>query len=135
MNKRLAQFFYDNYPTAKDLISFEDCIKIMEKFYTVYEFNKQGEIEFLAVYMKVNDNSFKDIELLKNKDKRELFIRECLSQNGENRICMYCVGQGVSNILRSLRKLSDGAKAVSWYRNDMNKLHEIKLRRTLCPSH
>lgn len=129
MKIEMATFFYENYPTAKENISFQDCLNMMDKFNVFYVKN-----EFIALYLNINDYIFDIINNNPNVMKEELFIRECFLNKGENVHFFYCVGKGINNILKGIRsvKIKEYTKTISWYRDDMKKLH---IRRYLCQSH
>lgn len=123
-----AEFFYNNYPTAKEKISLEICKAMVEKFNVIYIPNV-----FIALYVNVNDEYFNMIKNLPQLLEEDSFIKKCFINKGNNIHFMFCVGKGFKNILNCITNVAnkENAKTISWYRDDMKELH---IRRTLCLS-
>lgn len=132
----LVNFFHENYPGIKENRSVSDVAAMFDRFEGQYCFKyKNGKVEFLALYLMVNDILMDRIE----KDPKWIgdpeFIIECLLNKGRNLHFIVALGPGAGNILSCLKDVirREQPGSVSWLKEDM-KIHWIKERGLLCQS-
>lgn len=136
IKNELVSFFYQNYPGIKEQRSIEDVSEMFERFDGQYCFKyKNGRVEFLALYLMVNDEWIDEIERNPNRIGEPGLILECLQHKGKNLHFIVALGPGSGNILSCLKDVirRERPDSVSWLKEDM-KIHWIKERGLLCQS-
>lgn len=129
----VAKFFYLNYPKAKDC-AIDEILSMFALYEDQFCYDiVDSKVVFVAIYLRVDDKTFEKISHNPKILKRESFLLECLKKQGQNIHFIYAVGKR-SSILKCLRKVikKEEPKTVSWYKDDMKVIHNIKIRREPC---
>jgi len=129
----LTYYLKQNYPSLEDLDT-DECAYIIDLFGDqVYWKEVDGEIKFLALYLRLDDIALawvkKHVNILKDPE----YLTACTKLRGPHVHFTTAVGEGryIKTCIREV-VAHEEPKTVSWYRPDFSRFCDIKIGGMLC---
>lgn len=130
---RLSVFFKENYESISEL-SVADVIGIVKLFdENIFFVEEHGAIKFLALYLKVNDETLELIKKYPYLLKDEQVLVSFIKSDGDNVHFVAAVGDNrhlKAGIVEVYQR--EEPKSISWYKPSMDKFHNIKIGGRSC---
>ena len=132
LHKEAVDYVYKNYP-LDPIITYEEVERIFLLFddKTIVIEDKEN-IKLVALYLKLSDETVKDVhagllDLTMSKN-----IIECSKMNGNNIHFVLCASKGMRYIREGIREVikRENPATISWFSHDMN--HFFITRRKIC---
>ena len=131
----ITEYLYNNYPRFKSMFPKWKLLSILDKNMDKVAFIREdGKLKGAALFFKLTDSTLfgVDVGFISLKDPE--VVKKVIEENGENIHFIGVLADNMKTVLRGLKEVikKENPKTVSWFKEDMNKVHFIKLRGQSC---